>query len=54
MLHVKLLNLFNARLLVVDEYLEIDISQKIQVHFISIVADGHDKGAILIKKVNLF
>ena len=54
MIHVQLLNLLNARLLVIHKYLEIDVAQQIQVHLVTIVSDGHHKSAILIKKTDLF
>lgn len=36
------------------ENFQIDIAQQIQINLITIVPDGHDECAILIKKVNFF
>ena len=53
MVHVQLLDLFNARLFVIDKDLEIYVAEQIKVYLITIVADGHHKSTILIKKIDL-
>lgn len=54
MIHVELLNFFYTRLLVIDKYLKVNAAEQIQVYLVAIVADGHDKCPIFIKKTNLF
>ena len=54
MIHIQLLDLFDARLLVVYKDLKVNTPQQIQVHLITIVADGHNEGAILIQEIDLF
>jgi len=52
-MHVERSDLFDAGILVVDEYFEVVIAQQIKIHLVSIVANGHDEGSLLIKNINL-
>ena len=54
MIHIKLLDLFDAGLFVIYENFEINISQQIQVNLVTIVSDRHHKSPVLIKEVDLF
>lgn len=54
MVHVELLDLLNARLLVIHKYLQVNTAEQIQVHLVAIVPDGHYKCAVLVKKTDLF
>jgi hypothetical protein len=38
---------------VIDKDLEIYVAEQIKVYLITIVADGHHKGAVFIKKIDL-
>jgi hypothetical protein len=40
-------------MLVIDKNLEVIIAQQIEVYFISIIPDGHDKGTFLIEHIDL-
>ena len=51
--HVELLDLLDARQLMIDKNLQINISQQIQVNLVAVVSYGHDKRTALIKKVDL-
>jgi pyruvate-formate lyase-activating enzyme len=46
-------NFFDQILLMIIEYLEVEISEEIQVHFIPIVANAHHTGPVLEEQANL-
>ncbi len=51
--HIELLNLLNARQLMIYKNLQVNISQQIEVNLVAIVSNGHDKRTVLVKKVYL-
>jgi len=54
MMDVKRNNFFDEGILVVDEYFEVVIPHQVEIYFVAIVADGHDKRSVFVKSVYFF
>lgn len=50
---VKRNDLLNQREFVIDEYLEIIISEQVQIDLVTIVTNGHYESALLVKQPDL-
>lgn len=53
MIRIEQLNFFDKCILVIDENFEIEISKKIKIHFVTVVAYRHHKRPFLIEYIYL-
>ena len=53
MLNIQRYDFLNHVLLVIVKNLKIEITDKVKVHFVSIISDAHHTGTMLIKQADL-
>ena len=54
MLGIEKRDTFNNCVLVVDEYFEIKISEKVEIDFITVIANSHYKRTLFVEYINFF
>lgn len=53
MLHIEWNYFFNDILLVIAENFEVKISKQVEIYFVSVIADTHHAGTMLMNQANL-
>jgi hypothetical protein len=51
MIGIQECNFFDDSILVIDENFDIEIAQQVEIHFITVVADGHYKRTLFIENI---